>query len=121
MSTLIIQHKPEYLVFLLQHLQLLQVVLQDMLPDPSTAYYRSVTGGTGSVVYMHAPVYLPDGARVKSVEAYIYDGDANFSLGVDLYRQTYFSNSSLSLANSSTSTDAGWQTVSATGLDILNR
>lgn len=86
---------------------------------PSTAYYRSVTGGTGSVVYMHAPVYLPDGARVKSVEAYIYDGDANFSLGVDLYRQTYFSNSSLSLANSSTSTDAGWQTVSATGLDIL--
>jgi hypothetical protein len=57
-------------------------------PPPASAYFFSSAGGyiRGGYVCVTAPAYLPQNARVTRVDASLYDGEANASARVYLYR-----------------------------------
>ncbi|MEZ4960164.1 MAG: hypothetical protein R2830_10155 [Saprospiraceae bacterium] len=48
----------------------------DFIFDTANKPYRYFTGGGNFFGYANAPVYLPDGAIVTEIKAWIYDNDA---------------------------------------------
>ncbi|MBV6642206.1 MAG: hypothetical protein KI791_15920 [Cyclobacteriaceae bacterium] len=86
---------------------------------PTNGIYAAVTGGTGNVAAMMAPLNLPDGAIITGFKAGVYDGSAN-DLTVQLMRHGMGSISSpVALATSNaTSGSGGFSEISATGLSI---
>jgi hypothetical protein len=84
-------------------------------PAPSPSEYLFVSSGgyiRGGYVCVSAPVYLPQNARIRRVEASLYDGEARASARLYLYRVSNFAGSTTEMAYLRTPLDtAGMQIV----------
>ena len=88
------------------------------LSGSSTFIVRTQGGSSLTDCYLSAPIYIPDGAIVTRMDAFMYDGNSTYDVTLKLIRQTWNSSTKTVMAEVSTSGNSGQQTISDTS--ILN-
>lgn len=88
----------------------------------NTGQARWVQGGTaGTEAYLFAPVYLPDGANITAIQAYVYDGSSTDEVSLELHSLANGANTPQSLTQTNSSGAgfaSGATTVSVSGVNL---